>query len=273
MKPKEALERLNDVLIAEGRSDNTIRAYLSDCEQFFKITHTINLIEADYLADCLRYIRVTRPLVKPATTNRRIASLRAMGTALGFPPVLPNYKSPRATQPPPHPLSDGMPGVDAMIASARTAEHRALVALCGKCGLRVSEARSVRACDFSVDPEGQRWLTVRGKGDKERLVPVVETVWMLMIPLIARAQVSTRPLIRLKDRSARQAIKLIGERALGADVASHDLRMTFGTKVYEETLDLRTTQELLGHESSVTTEGYTKVSSRAKVAAVKAATS
>jgi len=55
-------------------------------------------------------------------------------------------------------------------------------------------------------------------------------------------------------------ITLLGERAgLSRPIASHDLRATFGTAVFNKTGNLRTAQELLGHSSSATTEIYTGV--------------
>ena len=63
------------------------------------------------------------------------------------------------------------------------------------------------------------------------------------------------------DRSARALITRLGERAgLRRAIASHDLRATFATEVYNRTRDMRLVQELLGHSRLSTTQKYTQVS-------------
>lgn len=161
-------------------------------------------------------------------------------------------KPPRATA---HPIAEGPNGMVDMIGSAVNDDQRALAILCGFLGLRVSEARSVRISDFDSD---HRTLTVRGKGDKWRTIPVSEYAWGLLESIRLRSESDV--LVKLGDRGARKAVTSMGKKAhLSRSVASHDLRMTFGTAAYTRTKDLRTTQELLGHASSKTTENYTGI--------------
>jgi site-specific recombinase XerD len=151
-----------------------------------------------------------------------------------------------------------MPGVLAMYDAARSPEHKALIVLCGMLGLRVSEARSITLDSFNDDLSV---LTIRGKGDKTRIIPLSDKVREYLRPAIIQAGYTTSGrLVPLQDRTARQAITRMGRRAgLSASVSSHDLRMTFGTAAYHNSGDLRAVQELLGHASSATTELYTHV--------------
>lgn len=143
-----------------------------------------------------------------------------------------------------------------MIEVAKPGEQRALIALCGLCGLRVSETLATRPSGFDFD---RLDLTVRGKGDVTRTVPVMEQAWEAMFDSVTRAFLTGQnPLvISFKDRFARSLITALGERAgLDRRVASHDLRATFATEVYNRTLDQRVVQLLLGHASGSTTELY-----------------
>ena len=142
-----------------------------------------------------------------------------------------------------------------MIACSRNERQAALVALMGFCGLRVAEALRVRPSDFDLD---DMMLTVYGKGDKIRRVPVSASAWeVLQVPVTRAFCNDNVPVVGLKDRFARTVITRLGKRAgICRSVASHDLRATFATAIYDNTLDQRLVQELLGHSSSTTTEIY-----------------
>ena len=142
----------------------------------------------------------------------------------------------------------------------------ALVALLFGCGLRISEALSLRNCDVAGRPDT---LRIVGKGRKERLVPVLPVVW----DAIDR-YVSLRPFgnsasdelfrsVRGLPMSARMAQKVVENLRhylqLPDYVTPHALRHTFATALLSGGADLRALQELLGHSSLSTTQLYTKV--------------
>lgn len=153
-----------------------------------------------------------------------------------------------------------------MLNVSRNAEQRALVGLCGLAGLRIGEALAMKVNWFN--PSVMR-LTVRGKGDKERVVPVSPRCWDSISEAYTLAMVGDKKLIHYEDRSARKAITAIGRRAqLSRKIASHDLRATFATEVYNRTGNQRVVQELLGHANGSTTEVYIGVNQAAMVEAV-----
>ncbi len=140
-------------------------------------------------------------------------------------------------------------------------------------GLRVAELVSRDIMDLDFETE---MLRVRGKGNKERLVPVgrpaIEAVlaWLpLREQLIAdRARrgrnVEKKALFlngrgsRLTSRSVERLVKAYGERAgIPQIVTPHALRHSFATHLLEMGADLRSVQELLGHSSLSTTQRYT----------------
>lgn len=150
---------------------------------------------------------------------------------------------------------------------------RALLELLYSTGIRVDElvSRDVEDLDFTEEV-----LKVRGKGNKERLVPVgrpaLEAVgnWLpqrlqLMRERAARGrQVEDRALFlngqgsRLSARSVERTVRAYGERAgLVQAVTPHALRHSFATHLLEMGADLRSVQELLGHASLSTTQRYT----------------
>jgi integrase/recombinase XerD len=258
-------------LRSDGLSDRTIRAYMRDVMAF---THECQKVGAspdettpDMLAECARvYINKTRTQVSAATTNRRIVSLRAFFRYTYDCDPLYRYKAPPPAPGKAHPLPNLMDDVRAMLAVAKR-EARVAIALCGFAGLRVDEARNLKLDD--VDFHGLM-ITVHGKGEKTRYVPLAPELYEILSQ--HRHQHGQDNFITMTDRGVRAAITRAGLAAgIGRPVASHDLRMTFGTVVYDKTKDLRVTQELLGHSDPKTTERYTGITEAAKVAAVAAA--
>ena len=270
-----ALELLTTTLRSEGKSRNTINSYESDVKLFIeanKHVPTYELLGNDRIFELnvRNYIDGLRVTASPATVVRRAAALRAFARVMGYPRMLDGYKLPTPGKQPAHPLPSGMDDVKKMLEAATDPIHRALIALCAGCGARVSEARAVRTCDFTT-VNGQSYVRLFGKGSKERFVPVPGLAYQHIRPVLVFGWSEQRetPIIPLSDRGARQAITDIAKRAgVVRNVASHDLRMTFGTTVYATTKDIRATQELLGHASSSTTERYTGISDEAKIAAI-----
>ena len=146
-----------------------------------------------------------------------------------------------------------------MINCAKNTEQESLIALGGLAGCRISESL---ACTTDWIDLQDMTLTIRGKGDKTRTVPIGPYAWRYMQESYVMAfSKPDKRLISYRDRFARQIVCNLGVRAgLSRRVASHDLRATFATAVYDDTLNLRLVQELLGHASSNTTEIYTGVS-------------
>lgn len=147
---------------------------------------------------------------------------------------------------------------------------KAILEILYGCGLRVSEAVGLKISWLYFD-EG--FIRVRGKGSKERLVPVggyaVDAV---------RAYLEVRPVADDKEsddilflnrygrKLSRQSVfKMIKTSALLAgirkNISPHTLRHSFATHMIERGADLRVVQEMLGHESVTTTEIYTHIDS------------
>ena len=137
-------------------------------------------------------------------------------------------------------------------------------------GIRVSELCGMDAA--SLD-HGRRTVRVRGKGDKERTVPVgvpalrAVTRWLEAgRPVLATA--ASRPALflgvrggRLDPRTARRIVHdRLREAGASRDAGPHGIRHTTATHLLEGGADLRSVQEILGHSSPATTQIYTHVS-------------
>lgn len=169
---------------------------------------------------------------------------------------LEDYSLPTPLRGQPHPIPEGMDGVRRMIRAAENDRYVVLVAGGGFLGLRVAETLSLRPSSFDLK---RMVVTVRGKGDKERSIPISDECWELIQMEVFRAFAAgdDRLIVNLKDRFARSTITRLGEKAkLRRRVSSHDLRATFATELYNRTQDQRLVQLLLGHASMDQTSLY-----------------
>lgn len=149
--------------------------------------------------------------------------------------------------------------------------NRAILEVLYSCGLRVSEAAGLRISHVHLD---DGFVDVIGKGDKQRLVPMGEVAANAI-----RAYLEDRPepasrawddylfLNRFgKPLSRVSLFNLVKEQAMAAgiqkEISPHTFRHSFATHLIENGADLRTVQEMLGHESILTTEIYTHIDTR-----------
>lgn len=252
------IAKFQNSLSARGRSAQTVKCYGSDLRVMLEELETPSISMEEFEDTAMEWLQEHRREVAPKTTSRRLTSLRAFAKWAGWGPLLTEYSAPTPARGMPHPLPEGIEGVKRLIAATKYENHQALVTLCGLCGLRVAEALAVKPSHFNHE---SHTLSIRGKGDKTRIIPVSGTAWGYLVRPVTRAFIEgDREVVGLKDRFARRVITELGERAgLQRHISSHDLRATFATAVYDKTRDLRVTQELLGHSSSQTTELYTGI--------------
>lgn len=126
-------------------------------------------------------------------------------------------------------------------------------------GCRISESIALRPKDFDLEA---MTVTIRGKGDKTREVPVSKAAWDAIAVAYINAFLvsSSARLIPLTERAARGVVTRLGKKlGLPRNIASHDLRATFATHILDQTGDIALVQELLGHSNPNTTKSYTLV--------------
>ncbi len=146
---------------------------------------------------------------------------------------------------------------------------RVILEMFYSCGIRVSELVGLNMDDFNIK---QRMMKVRGKGKKERIVPLgAKTIYTLKAYIIERLLIKKAKKVvdgealfvnrsgkRITDRSVRRVVVKFA-RAIGIEgnIGPHTLRHTFATHLLQGGADLRIIQELLGHSSLSTTQKYT----------------
>jgi integrase/recombinase XerC len=148
---------------------------------------------------------------------------------------------------------------------ARIARDRVIFELLYGSGLRVSELVGLDLEDFDWN---ERWIRVRGKGRKERMVPFGKrAAEALEHYLQVRGHEKQRAVVlnarggRLTTRSVDRIVKDYATRVSGdPSLHPHSLRHAFATHLLSDGADLRAIQELLGHASLSTTQKYTQLS-------------
>jgi integrase/recombinase XerD len=266
-----------------GLSRNTLEAYRSDLLQYgahlagrdpLAVTHS----DLAAFVDVLATGDGDKPPVAPATLQRKVACLRSFHRHLrrqGLIQADPtaHLRAPRQSRRLPHVLTRDQ--VARLLEQPRGTEpaalrDRALLELMYACGLRASEAIGLDVTDLDLDAGV---LRARGKGSKERLVPVGAAATRAVAVYLSRGRprlVGDRLESRLfvNHRGAgltRQGLyKIVQRHAAAAGLADamspHTLRHTFATHLLAGGCDLRSLQEMLGHADIATTQLYTHLS-------------
>jgi integrase/recombinase XerD len=139
------------------------------------------------------------------------------------------------------------------------------------CGLRASEAIGLEISDIDLE---DGILRARGKGSKERLVPIgraaIEAVRIYIArgrPALLRGRLESKLFVNFRgEQLTRQGLyKIVRRHASSAGLADrmspHTLRHTFATHLLAGGCDLRSVQEMLGHADVATTQLYTHLTS------------
>ncbi len=153
--------------------------------------------------------------------------------------------------------------------TAKGVRDAAMLETLYSCGLRVSELVSLRISDLFF---GEGYLRVIGKGDKQRLVPVSTAARDRIQQYIAirRPKRAGEETLFLNNRGCRMTrvmvftlLRQAAERAgIEKRISPHTFRHSFATHLIEGGAGIRQVQEMLGHESIVTTEIYTHLNSK-----------
>jgi integrase/recombinase XerD len=278
------LDFLSYLELERGLSRNTLNAYRTDLLQYgeYLAHHDVDALKArpaeiaDFLAE-LATGEGERPAVSAATIHRKAACLRSFYKHLRRDELIvkdptATLSAPRRSKKLPHVLnySEVQKLLAAPTGSEPTAlRDRALLEVMYACGLRASETIGLEVADVDLR-EGL--LRARGKGSKERLVPLGRQA-ILAINAYLRGRprligdrhepklfvnfrggpLTRQGLYKIVQRHARDA-------GLGGRMSPHTLRHSFATHLLQNGCDLRAVQEMLGHADVSTTQIYTHLS-------------
>ena len=264
METSTAVDRF---LASPGLGESTRRAYRFDLRDFSRWLaaegHGLEDVDVRVLASYTAELGRSRRGLAPATIARRLSAVRSFLRFTFGPARTPDaLLAPRRRRRLPH--APKVAEVEAIVDGFDVAgplgiRNRALVEVVYSCGLRSAEAVALDLEDVDFDREA---LLVRGKGGKERLVPLGElAAWRLATYLR-----DARPELA---RHACDAV-FLSARGRRLDTSTlrrllpnpHRLRHAYATHLLEGGVDLRTIQELLGHASLSTTQIYSHVDSK-----------
>ena len=260
-------------------SKNTLQSYRRDLESFKDFLATKNLdIASASKVDIEQFLGSLRDEgLKASSIARNVVAIRSLYKFLakenGIADIAREIKPPRIPKrlPKALTLSEITGLIEALGNDGIALRDRAMVELLYASGARVSEVTSINLTDLSRDDE-LFTLLVRGKGGKERLVPVgrfareaLDNYLVRIRPTLAKEKRSPALFLNQRgDRLSRQsAWKIIMAAAKRANIESkvtpHALRHSFATHLLDGGADIRVVQELLGHASVTTTQIYTLI--------------
>ena len=281
------LDYLSHLAVERGLAPNTLNSYRRDLRRYVAhlsgrdIIAPATISETDVLAflGALRTGDADHPVLGPASAARAVVAVRgfhrfclrerivASDVSAAVKPPRPAARLPKAL-----PLSD----IEAILAASGAAgttlakRDRALLEVLYGTGARISEAVGLDVDDLDL-VEGT--VLLRGKGGKQRLVPVgsfaraaVEDYLQVARPVLVSAKLAS-PAMFLNARGGRLSrqsawtvlVKAARSAGVTAEVSPHTLRHSFATHLLDGGADVRVVQELLGHASVTTTQVYTLV--------------
>lgn len=254
------LQAFENSLRVKNCSPHTRTNYRRDLEQFFSFLGGGRDLKGVDLETLRRFVASLYDGRTSVTVARKISTLRSFFRYLVREGVL--KKSPVEElsipkRPKKIPPFLGVDEAVGLVESVRPVRDRTILELLYGCGLRVGELVSLKRRDLDV---AERWVRVRGKGGKERLVPIGTKACESLKEYLKSAPNGER----LFDLTARSVQRIVRRCALQAGLAKrvtpHALRHSYATHLLEGGADLRGIQELLGHASLSTTQRYTHVS-------------
>lgn len=268
----------NYLKIERGMSPNTVASYSHDAEELLEFCKGLSVreISSEKVVDFLG--RMTDRGVSKRSQARVLSSLRSFFSWCIEEGEIESDPCARIDMPK---LGKYIPSVLSVDEVTRIIESvapegekgkrdRAILEVLYGCGLRVSEAASLRISGIWFK-EG--FVSIVGKGDKQRLVPLGETASDAIKAYLeerpAPADRSFSDVLFLNHRgrplSRVSIFKLVKTQAMAAgidkEISPHTFRHCFATHLIENGADLRLVQEMLGHASILTTEIYTHIDS------------
>jgi integrase/recombinase XerC len=278
-----SIEQYLSELSRRGASAHTLRNYASDLEQFATFLEPpgetapdVETIDRNLLREWLSYLFAQG--LTAITVRRKLAAVRSLFKFLRQEGVLTLNAAARLRTPKlPQRLPDVMPeektnrmldAVDTGNPIEKPSKERdvAFLELLYGCGIRVGELVGI---DLENVDLNEGWLKVRGKGNKERQVPIPERAAAAVERYLAvrkpkpgeHALFLNNRGTRLTDRRVRDLVKFYALATTGdSTVHPHSFRHAYATHLLADGADLRAIQELLGHARLSTTQKYTTVS-------------
>ena len=260
-------------------SENTIKAYISDLEQYalylskYQDIESVNEIEEVHIIKYLQNLKKNK--ISKTSQARKLIAIKEFHKYLlkeDLTDIDPSKMVDSVKKEKKIPTFLSVEEVNKMIDSIDTTNdtgirNKALIEVLYGSGLRVSEAANLKVGDLHLN---DKYISIIGKGNKERIVPLGESgVYALRIYITKSRPSFTKNsfsnyvfLSYLGKPLSRQSIfkfikKLASDNNIDKEISPHTLRHSFATHLLDNGVDLRFVQEMLGHEDISTTQIYT----------------
>lgn len=265
----------------KGLSENTIKAYERDLEDY--LNHLIkyrNIVDIKNVnrRDILAYLKtLSKNDIKAVSITRKLSSIKGfhefmLKENIVSEDVSYDIKTPKLEKNLPNVLTvDEIITLMELVSGDEPLSLRnlALLELIYGSGLRVSELLNLNLQDIHFNA---KYVRIIGKGKKERIVPINDMSIKAIKNYLANGRVhlvkeenNVLFLNQYGNKLSRQGFfkilkKLASNAGINKEISPHTLRHSFATHLLENGIDLRSLQELLGHEDISTTQIYTHIS-------------
>lgn len=280
----ETLLRMYEDYLTHVRrsSENTVKAYIKDIRRFFeyiqKPPKDVTRSDIEKFIKALSKGEITGGNVTETTISRYISSLKTIFDYLQLLGVVSENPTERVRHPR---LRKKIPNfltaeeVKQMLNAyneEKELKYRTIISVLYFCGLRVSELCNLRVEDVSFYPPYIK--VIMGKGNKDRLVPISESI----VPLLEKYVDRYKPRIYFIENKGKpvhpstvfRIVKRAAKRAgITKHIHPHTLRHSFATHLIMNNVNVKIVQELLGHANLSTTSIYLHVADKEKFDAVK----
>ncbi|GET26191.1 site-specific tyrosine recombinase XerD [Prolixibacter sp. NT017] len=266
--------------LEKSLSQNSISAYINDINKLISFLEgkfkelPPDKVKLQHLREFVEWMN--QKGVSPRTQARTISGIKSFYKYLLMEGVIENdpttlLESPKIGRKLPDILSDQeinelINAID--LSKPEGQRNKAMIETLYSCGLRVSELVNLKLSNLHFD---QEFIKIEGKGDKERLVPIskqaIEDINKYLIGYRKRLKVDkdSENILFLNRRGKQLSrvmiftiIKNLAQKInLKKNISPHTFRHSFASQLIDGGADLRAVQEMLGHESILTTEIYT----------------
>ena len=287
MNWKDAISDFKDYLkIERGLSINSIMSYEHDLiklTKFLDVNKKINplMLDSEIIKEFIKHLSKD---VSPSSQSRIISGIKSFYEYLLFEKLIKSNPLAEIEQPKTQrKLPDTLSIVEINLMVSKIEKNKneyyrniAIIETMYGCGLRVSELIHLKLSDLHLDED---FLKVTGKGNKQRLVPISQINKKCIMNYLkkSRSKNKINPthtdtlFLNRRGKGLTRAMiftivknltKLAG---IKKNISPHTFRHSFATHLLENGADLKTIQQMLGHESITTTEIYTHLDNKALV--------
>lgn len=262
-------------------SPNTVKSYLSDCEEYFGYLRDKGIAPASADNEAVASFIASRADagVTKRTQARTVSALRSLYKFLENEGLVEENPCDRISSPKINPYLPSVLSVEEVerildsvdLSHAEGHRDRCILEVLYSCGLRVSELTNLKISDIYLQ-EG--FVKVTGKGSKQRLVPLGEPAAKYIRLYLEKRNAGTvrreaEDILFLNRNGGKlsriSVFKMVKSQAAAAgitkEISPHTFRHSFATHLLENGADLRAVQQMLGHENILTTEIYTHIDS------------